>query len=174
MEDRIEAAEEAGNITDLLQIIEECTNASDEDHETDAEASLDSLYRLVKGGTAFPEETLGQIFASLKVWKEEEAIVEVALGCIVAIASKKTELSAEECIVDVSLILDVMQSYEDESTIQEQACLAIEGLAKASIVLKKNLRGIEGINEELIAAKERITNERNKKYPGLAAAALEL
>ena len=65
-----------------------------------------------------------------------------------------------------------MQSYEGESTIQEQACLAIEGLANSSSVLKNNLRDIEVIRDELIAAKGRITNERNKKYPGLAMAAL--
>lgn len=173
LEDQIEAAEEAGDITKLFTIISTCAkHGGDEDYETATEGSLDSLYRLVKSGSAFSIDVLGQIFATLEAWKGEEAIVEVALGCIVAITSKRAELSEEEQNVNVNLIIEVMQSYEGESTIQEQACLAIEGLAKSSSVLKKNLRDIEGIGDELIAAKGRITNERNKKYPGLATAAL--
>ena len=79
--------------------------------------------------------------------------------------------------VEVQLVLDVMKEFTDESTIQEQACLAIEGLAlwpHSSLkdeLCQLNEDGI--IQQELKAClEERITNERNKAYPVRAAKAL--
>ena len=46
-------------------------------------------------------------------------------------------------------------------------------MAVSSTLLKEKL-ACDEVKEELIAAKDRINNERNKKYPGLAAAALNL
>ena len=172
LEDQIEAAEEAGDTAKLLSIISNCTeHGGDDDWTEAAEGSLDALYRLLKGGCDAPDNALLQIFASLDAWKEEEAIVEVALGCIVSVSSKSSPKQKEDGI-DVALIFNVMKSFEGESTIQEQACLAMEGLAKSSDTLKASLNALEGIKDELAAAKERITNERNKAYPARAATAL--
>lgn len=175
IDERIEASEEAGDVPALLSVIGTCSkNGGDEDWSEAAESSLDAYYRLVKGGAA-ADGAMGAIFASLKAWGEEEAIVEVALGCVVASLSKsKAALAAgDDTNLDVSLILAAMRSFEDEATIQEQACLAIEALAASSDALKEKIKALDGIREELVAAKEsRITNERNKAYPGRAAVAL--
>lgn len=198
--EEIEATEEAGNIKKILELID---LTSSEDHGGDddwaeaAEASLDAFYRLIKAGGGGGNNSgtsaantpviiyLSKVFVSLKAWKKEEAIVEVALGCIVAIASKATTNTAEEdkknptnmINVEVQLVLDVMKEFTDESTIQEQACLAIEGLAlwpHSSLkdeLCQLNEDGI--IQQELKAClEERITNERNKAYPVRAAKAL--
>jgi hypothetical protein len=179
MEEQIEAAEEAANIPELLSIIGTCSvHTGEDDWDAPAEASLDAFYRLVKGGRMPPEDALMTIFASLKAWRKEEAIVEVALGCIVAICSKISIYVQQDAAadttstLDVNLVIEIMKSYKDESTIQEQACLAIEGLATSSDTLKKQLVAIEGIQQELTAARDLITNERNKKYPVQAASAL--
>mmetsp|Transcript_26486 Transcript_26486/g.56896 ORF Transcript_26486/g.56896 Transcript_26486/m.56896 type:complete len:198 (-) Transcript_26486:168-761(-) len=178
IEDRIEAAEETLDIIKLLTIIKTCNeNGSQEDWDVPAEASLDAFYRVVKGGDAdliLPKSTRATFFWSLKVWKEEEAIVEVALGCIAAIGAKGEECLEETVIaIDGNLIVDIMKQYQDEAAIQEQACLAIKGLAERD-EMKQRLRAVEGIAAELKAAEGRITNERNKKYAGQAAAALGL
>ena len=101
-----------------------------------------------------------------------EAIVEVCLGCIVYAAKSVDETTIDH--IDINLLVTIMQKYEEESTIQEQACLAIESMASSSTILKKKLLPpyCYTLKGELIAAKDRITNERNKKYPGLAAVAL--
>ena len=101
-----------------------------------------------------------------------EAIVEVCLGCIVYAAKSVDETTIDH--IDINLLITIMQKYEEESTIQEQACLAIESMASSSTILKKKLLPpyCYTLKGELIAAKDRITNERNKKYPGLAAVAL--
>ena len=97
--------------------------------------------------------------------------MEVCLGCIVYAAKTVDETAID---IDANLLITIMQKYEEESTIQEQACLAIESMALSSAILKKKLLApyCNGMKEELIAAKSRISNERNKKYPGLAAVAL--
>eukprot|EP00531_Pseudo-nitzschia_arenysensis_P011636 CAMPEP_0116128706 /NCGR_PEP_ID=MMETSP0329-20121206/7502_1 /TAXON_ID=697910 /ORGANISM="Pseudo-nitzschia arenysensis, Strain B593" /LENGTH=204 /DNA_ID=CAMNT_0003622861 /DNA_START=92 /DNA_END=706 /DNA_ORIENTATION=+ len=182
----IEAAEEAKDtekVVAYLALVSSNENAGEEDWAEAAEAALDSLYRLVKGGDANTDESLfhlSAVFNCLNAWEEEEAIVEVGLGCLVALASKankKEESSSEndddEVAIPVEFVLDLMKDFGDESTIQEQACLAIEGLALWNPTWKKELANAEGIKEELVAAKnERITNERNKKYPVQAAKAL--
>lgn len=170
-EEQIEAAEEAGDTGKLLDIIARCTeHGGDEDWTDVMEGSLDAFYRLIKGGSDAKDDALKNIFASLEAWKEEEAIVEVALGCVVAVSSNATK-QAEDGI-NVSLIVDLMKNFEGESTIQEQACLAIEGLALSLDTLKGKINAIVGIRDELAASKDRITNERNKAYPGRAATAL--
>mmetsp|Transcript_7731 Transcript_7731/g.16779 ORF Transcript_7731/g.16779 Transcript_7731/m.16779 type:complete len:185 (-) Transcript_7731:312-866(-) len=175
VEKQIESAEEEQNVAGLLDIICSCTKHGGDDNWIEsAEASLDSYYRLLKGGAAAKQGSLCALFASLKAWREEEAIVEVALGCVVAITSSGNgyNVDADEH-PDVSLVIEVMRSFEDETTIQEQACLSIEGLAASSDAMKEKLRNVEGIMEELVAAKDiRITNERNKSYPVRAAKAL--
>ena len=172
IEEQIEAAEEAGDVGKLLAIISTCTqNGGDEEWSEVAESSLDAFYRLAKGGSSVPDDSLKTIFASIEAWKEEEAIVEVGLGCIVSVSSKDSPKQQENG-VGVSLIVDVMKNFEGESTIQEQACLAIEGLAKMSGAFKETLAAVDGIKDELAASKSRIENERNKSYPGRAATAL--
>jgi hypothetical protein len=169
IEGQLEDAEEAGDSTKLLELITTCAKHGGDDEWTEvAEASLDALYRLAKGGTIITSG-LGVIFSSLKAWKAEDAIVEVGLGCVVSLTKTAQE---EEVNLDMGLIMSILQAFPDESTIQEQACLAIEGLASASDKLKGELLAIDGIKDELAAAKERITNERNKAYPGRAAKAL--
>jgi hypothetical protein len=174
---QIEAAEEAGGTAAVLDLVATCTShGGEEDWAEVAESRLDSFFRLVKGGSAVADASNGflVIFASLAAWKEHEAIVEVALGCIVSLANTKTTTTKAVGDLDLSLLLTMLQSFPDESTIQEQACLAIEGLAMASETYKTALGATDGIQDELVAAKERITNERNKAYPGRAAQALGL
>ncbi len=178
----IEAAEEAKDIEKVvayLALVSSNEKGGEEDWAEAAEAALDSLYRLVKGGTSKDEgeslEHLSAVFDCLNAWEEEEAIVEVGLGCLVAIATKatKTETTDGEVVIPVEFVLDLMKDFGEESTIQEQACLAIEGLALWKKSWKEELATAEGIQEELAAAKnERITNERNKAYPVRAAKAL--
>lgn len=171
IEEQIEAAEESGDTEKLLSVIASCAEHGGDDSWTEvAEGSLDALYRLIKGGSDPKEDTLEKIFTALAAWQDEEAIVEVALGCIVAVSSKKTMQNEDG--IDISLILSLMRDFKEESTIQEQACLSIEGLASLSDALKDRLIAIDGIKEELAVCKARITNERNKAYPGRAAAAL--
>ena len=172
MEDQIENAEEAGDTAKLLELITSCAeHGGDEEWTEVAESSLDALYRLAKGGTTITS-ALGVIFSSLKAWKAEDAIVEVGLGCVVSLAKTAAAQEEESSLLDVELIMSILQAFPDESTIQEQACLAIEGLALASDKLKGAILAIDSIKDELAAAKERITNERNKAYPGRAAKAL--
>lgn len=186
IEDLIEAAEEASDVPKLLAIISMCalrryqkSPDGDDDLESSAEASLDAFYRVVRGTAAdelkLPVGTRANLIRSLKEWREEEAVVEVALGCIAAVGSTPEE-KLEQSIggIDVRPIVAMMQTYESESAIQEQACLAIKGLAELSGDLKKRLLAVEGIEGEIKAAEGRITNERNKKYVGQAAAALGL
>ncbi len=184
----IEAAEEAKDTEKVLAYLALASsneNAGEEDWAEATEAALDSLYRLVKGGDAKGDESLfrylSAVFHCLNAWEEEEAIVEVGLGCLVALASKATKKEEsssandddDEVAIPVEFVLDLMKDFGDESTIQEQACLAIEGLALWNPTWKKELANAEGIKEELMAAKnERIVNERNKKYPVQAAKAL--
>ena len=175
MESQIETAEEAGDVSKLLEVIGACTTHGGDDEWTEvAEASLDALYRLAKGGNSAVSEATGSmsiVFAALSAWQEEEAIVEVALGCVVTLSSK---VSSTDDALDLPLLMNILKAFPDESTIQEQACLAVEGLALASETHKSTLKGIDGMAAELAAAKERITNERNKAYPGRAAGALGL
>ena len=176
----IEAAEEAKDIAQVVAYIELVAsneNAGEEDWAEAAEAALDAFYRLVKGGPTLDKALvyLKAVFDCLNAWEEEEAIVEVGLGCMVAICSKADQSSQDEddIPIPVEFVLDLMKDFGDESTIQEQACLAIEGLALWSQSWKDELASAEGIREELTAAKnDRITNERNKKYPIQAAKAL--
>jgi hypothetical protein len=171
IEEQIEGAEEAGDTATLLELITTCAkHGGDEDWTEVAESSLDALYRLAKGGTIITSG-LGVIFSSLKAWKAEDAIVEVGLGCVVSLAKTAQEEESSTSL-DVGLIMSILQAFPEESTIQEQACLAIEGLALASDKLKGEILAIDDIQDELAAAKERITNERNKAYPGRAAKAL--
>uniref|UniRef100_A0A7S4EGB1 W2 domain-containing protein n=1 Tax=Pseudo-nitzschia australis TaxID=44445 RepID=A0A7S4EGB1_9STRA len=190
----IEAAEENGDIDQILAYLEIGSskdhrgNGEEDEHYAWTEVTeeaLDAFYRLVKAGTdpvgaSTALAYLTKIFASLEAWKEEEAIAEVALGCIVSVASKadKTEAGAGEATateinLQLQLVLDVMKEFDNEATIQEQACLAIEGLALWNEDWKATFRESEGIGDELKAAREeRITNERNKAYPVRAAKAL--
>ena len=169
-EEAIESAEESSDLVRLLQLIQTSASHTDDDEwESPAEAALDAFYRLVKGGSSPPNNSLSILWESLTSWIECEAIVEVCLGCIVAISQS----SVEETSIDTNLLVDIMQQYNDEGTIQEQACLAIEGLAKSSTVLREKLK-CEEVRGELVAARDRISNERNKKYPVSAAGALGL
>jgi len=182
-EEQIEAAEESEDTTKLLDIIADCSaHGGDEDWAEAAEGSLDALFRLAKSGTASScaDKALPVLFDSLKAWKDAndaEAIVEVALGCIVSL-SKSYETTnddvAGESTLDLSLLISILQKFTDESTVQEQACLAIEGLALVSDSCKERFKAMDGMQAELVAAKERIINERNKAYPSRAAEALGL
>ena len=178
-ENVIEAAEEAGDLNSLLSIIETTAkyggdpdeSEEAEEWETPTESALDAFYRLTKGGDAAPSTSLSILWNVLDSWKSSEAIIEVCLGCIVYASKAVDDNSVKN--IDTKLIITIMQQYKDEGTIQEQACLAIESMALSSQILKEKL-SCDEVKEELIAAKDRINNERNKKYPGLAAAALNL
>ena len=174
LEQQIEAAEEASDAPKLLELISTCTSHGGDDDWTEvAEGSLDALFRIAKGGsTSVADEAISALFDSLKAWKEEEAIVEVALGCIVALS--KFYKAADNDKLDLTLLLSILRDFPDESTIQEQACLAVEGLAWVSDSAKESLKAMDGMQEELVAARGRISNERNKAYPGRAAQALGL
>jgi len=174
----IEAAEEAKEVAKIVEYVElASSHGGDEDWAEASEAALDALYRLVKGGSAQPSLSyLKSVLKTLTSWKEEEAIVEVGLGCVVAIASKAkedTDNPEDAAAVDVGLVVQLMKDFADEATIQEQACLAMEGLAIWKASWKTALASQEGIQEELGQARDsRITNERNKSYPVRAAKAL--
>lgn len=181
LESQIEAAEEAGDGTKLLELISTCTaHGGDDDWTEVAEASLDALFRLAKSGDhqdPVANPGIPVLFASLAAWKQEEAIVEVGLGCLASLAKSYMSNADEGDVadsLDLNLLLTILKEFPDESTIQEQACLAMESLALVSDKLKASLKCMPGIQEELVAAKERITNERNKAYPGRAAKALGL
>lgn len=177
----IEAAEEAKNIEQVVAVcrwVASNEKAGEEDWAEVAEAALDALYRLIKGGDQQQRaiDYLKAVFDCLNAWEEEEAIVEVGLGCIVVIAAKANKEQTDDdefAAIHVEFVLDLMKDFADESTIQEQACLAIQGLALWKSDWKSTLACAEGIREELLQAKnERITNERNKKYPVQASEAL--
>jgi hypothetical protein len=152
----IEAAEEAKDVDRVvafLGLASSNEHSGEEDWAEAAEAALDALYRLVKGGAVSGSDDesllfhLQAVFDALNAWEEVEAIVEVGLGCLVAIASKADTKDEDDVAIPVEFVLDLMKDFSGEQTIQEQSCLAIEGLA-------------------------RITNERNKAYPVRAAKAL--
>jgi hypothetical protein len=83
-------------------------------------------------------------------------------------------------IIDLIVVKIMQQLYKDESTIQEQACLAIEGLVLSPYYSMINVDLQYHIDENIIqkelklARDERITNERNKKYPDRVAIALQI
>ncbi|OEU21081.1 hypothetical protein FRACYDRAFT_234707 [Fragilariopsis cylindrus CCMP1102] len=161
---------------------------------TDTDTATDPTTDTADIDAVVPYYTLlNPIFAILNGWRKEEAIVEVALGCIVAITTKmidqqETEMEMEESvntvdIIDLIVVKIMQQLYKDESTIQEQACLAIEGLVLSpyysrNVDFKDQLQ--YHIDENIIqtelklARDERITNERNKSYPGRVANALKI
>jgi len=185
----IEAAEEAkelGKVVAFLRFVSRTDHAGEEDWSESAEAALDALYRSVKGGETSADDSfvyLKDVSAALHTFLEHsDAVVEVCLGCIVAIASKanrerETEGASgddeDAAIISVEDILKSMQFHEDEPTIQEQGCLVIEGLAMWKTCWKEELLAAEGLRKQLIAARDgRITNERNKAYPLRAAKAL--
>mmetsp|Transcript_17353 Transcript_17353/g.19328 ORF Transcript_17353/g.19328 Transcript_17353/m.19328 type:complete len:208 (-) Transcript_17353:65-688(-) len=182
----IEAAEEGGDVVKVVTFLDLTSSneyGGEEDWAEAAEAALDALYRLVKGGASVVSSSdnyLKAVFDSLNAWEEEDAIVEVGLGCIVSIASKADKESSKDGDdvndtdeIPVEFVLDLMKDFEDEQTIQEQSCLAMEGLALWKKRYKNVLAAAEGIKEELLAARDqRITNERNKAYPVRAAKAL--
>ena len=70
-------------------------------------------------------------------------------------------------------VLVVNLAGEDQCTIAASLDWFFDELkmAVSSASLNGKLKCDE-VKEELIAAKDRISNERNKKYPGLAAVAL--
>merc|ERR1719491_2257972 len=88
----IEAAEESKDINRILAFItlpSSNEHGGAEDWAEAAEASLDALYRLLKGGASSNSSNdddtnsdgclthhLQTVFTSLNAWKEEEAIVE--------------------------------------------------------------------------------------------------
>ena len=210
----IEAAEESKDISRVvafLGLASSNEHGGEEDWAEVAEAALDALYRLVKGGAVAVDvdvagtvdgdgdvagdvagdiavagsstDYLRAVFDALNAWEEEEAVVEVGLGCIVAIASKADPQESASndkdgdagimAEISVEFVLDLMKDFGAEATIQEQACLAMEGLALWKDSWKNVLAGAEGVRDELLAARdERITNERNKSYPVRAAKAL--
>lgn len=179
-EEAIENAEEAGDLNSILSIIEISAkyggdpdeSEEAEEWETPTENALDAFYRLTKGGdTTAPPTSLPTLWDVLNNWKSSDAIVEVCLGCVVYASKSADDVSINN--IDTKLIITIMQQYNDEGTIQEQACLAIESMALSSTFIKEKL-ACDEVKEQLIAAKDRISNERNKKYPGLAAKALNL
>ena len=178
-EDQIEEAEEAGNVSKILEIVQVCTSKSGDDDWTDVtEGSLDALFRLAKGGNndAISVSVVETIFKALQAWKDEEAIVEVALGCLVSVLSKLEGIKDDDIPnLELALIWKLLEDFSDESTIQEQACLTVEGFALASSTWKQCLLDTCGggdVTTTLTESRERITNERNKAYPGRAAKAL--
>mmetsp|Transcript_4605 Transcript_4605/g.11594 ORF Transcript_4605/g.11594 Transcript_4605/m.11594 type:complete len:195 (-) Transcript_4605:520-1104(-) len=185
MESEIEAAESSSNIDILLKILSECESnhrqGKEGDWDVPTEACLDAFYRILKKGgksddktEQLPASTRVTLFRSLKEWIDEEAIVEVCLGCMGAVGSKREDGFEEttHAEIDANLIVEVMQQYSNESTIQEQACLAIKALVEID-VMKKKLLAVGEIEEELKAVEGRITNERNKKYAVQALEALQ-
>eukprot|EP00536_Pseudo-nitzschia_multiseries_P006954 jgi/Psemu1/16517/gm1.16517_g len=196
MIEEIEAAEADGDKDLILaHLSTACSRECGEDEDEDekyawtevTEEALDAFYRMVKSSSDTIEESaaldqLNRMIAALTAYKEEEAIVEVALGCIVALSSKASKDDAaaaaatagvDSSAVAVGTVLEAMKEFSGEATIQEQACLAIEGLALWKDEWKEIFSGSEGISDELRGAKEeRITNERNKAYPVRAATAL--
>ena len=189
------------------------TAGDDEDnHEwTEAtEAALDAFYRMVKSGILVTEVAtttttttycvyFDSIFLALDAWQHEEAIAEVGLGCIVAlcndmkkkeddvdgISTSLDELTERINKVDIValIVTKIMPLFATEGTIQEQACLALEGLVTAPYgKMNRELQATfqyhidNGLLQEqlLLARDERITNERNKSYPGRVATALDI
>ena len=175
--DAAENAKDVGKIVNYICITSSVETGGDSDWAEAAETSLDALYRLVKAGNSKPNQSLKQlkcVFDALTAWQEEETIVEVGLGCIVAISSNAKKSNDDSDIaVDVEFILELMKDFVDRSAIQEQACLAIEGLAQWRLSWKDALATAEGMKEELQEAHNfRIMNERNKSYPVRAAKTL--
>ncbi|KAL3907406.1 MAG: hypothetical protein SGILL_008888 [Bacillariaceae sp.] len=172
LEERIESAEESGDTISLLGIIRISTqHATDEDNDDWAvttEAALDAYYRLTKKAKEQQDGGLTIVFACLEAYHTQEAIVEVALGCIVSLASDKQDEPPPPDL-PVHLIVSAMKEFPEEGTIQEQACLAVEGLAAN---YKEQFLSLSVQAELKLALDERITNERNKSYPKRAAAVL--
>lgn len=150
---------------------------------TKFQGALDALYRLVKGGPSGVDARLQRLLPALvralAAWQQEDAVVEVAMGCIATVtgqaaAGKEAWASdPEQAIAYVASVVDAVRALPGEATVQEQACLAIEGLALLHDEFKAALNAVDGMKEELIAMRaDRITNERNKAYPLRAAKAL--
>jgi len=188
IEQAIEQAEEAEDTEKLLSLIATCTEKRSvcgvedenqdqeeaEDWETPTEAALDAYYRLTKGPGGDHGHGVAVVHSCLNAWREEEAIVEVGLGCLANVVGSPLAASS---ITDVpALVVALMRAHPTEGTIQEQACLVLEGLAKAaadsSEESKESIRGTDGLREEVSAAVGRITNQRNKAYPKRVAVAL--
>jgi len=191
IEELIDPAEEAGDTAKILEIIATCTShADDDDWAEPTEAALDAYYRLSKNPASGPGDVhagrcaVSILCSCLSAWRAHEAVIEVGLGCVAALAGRidggeVTEVVAarygveDGAEVDVAgLVVVLMEAFPEEGTVQEQACLAVEGLAEGSEELREMFRMAEGVGEGLTAAVDRISNERNKSYPARAAAVL--
>ena len=175
MSSAIEAAEEKGDSLALLIII----NCHASNYEM-CEEGVSALYRVLSDkevldfGSSAPSMADTLSLCLRKHIKEPE-MMEVVLGCMRLCASKSSTMQTLLCTENiVELIIQAMCTHiNDEETVQEQGCLVICELAKnsdANIHLLRSLHIVRVLDQ----ATGLITNERNKKYPGLAKTALGL
>jgi len=179
----IEAAEGDGDLVMIIGILSHSANLGD--GAAVAEAACDALLRatssVVKSAEAGALGAGEVILKVMSVFMEEAAIVEVCLGCLKNIG-RDTEACARLHAVArgeggggscAALVVKAMNDHaeNDEPTLQEQACLAIEALAATHTELAAAFVAA-GAPAALEAAKTFITNERNKTYPEKALAKL--
>jgi len=175
-EDQLEDAEAAGDIGKVFGAL------SAADDELMAEAALDALLRLTAGrgegveGERASVDTAGTevIMSSITKYMGEAPVVEVGLGCLKNMLGALSSAHSDDVSVSAGrLIVTAMKTHKDEGepTLIEQACLAAKALAYSKAACTAMIEaGIEALLEE---APDLIDNERNKKYPPEAMAAIK-
>jgi hypothetical protein len=172
----IEGAEEEGNVAAIVAALL-CVSQTDpalEDGEVAAEGACDALMRLVPATVSSADAgeagACAALVAALARFGEEASVVEVALGCVrdLASAPAKGPCPANQAALGAAgiaeLLVTVMGEHtEGEPTLQEMGCLAVEALA-AGCPANVVLIDAAGIRATLGAARECITNDRNKTY----------
>jgi hypothetical protein len=167
--DDIEAFEESQDYSSIASAL-----GSAGDDEEVAEACCDSLLRLC---SSVEKPTLLQVsWAALVATVEAfgsdaPSVVEVALSVLAKLAPSLTE--ATNSLFTSSNLVAVLASTMDEndsseSTLIEQCCLLLAGLGANNAALLKDA----GFLDKLEEAREKITNERNKKYVDEALAVI--
>jgi hypothetical protein len=176
-EDQIEAAEELGaeGIPALMEGLKGAL--SNEKDEEVAESILDACLRMSSSTDVC--ETLREYLSdtlsnALQVMVEEAVVIEVLLAVLTKVIHSEASQTAFGSESNIKQLMLAMSTHSDgEETLIEYACLVIEKLAQNNECVQKILLA-QGVENQLKAAEDIITNVRNKKYVSQARAALKL
>ena len=179
----LEEAEEGmdySTVSELMHAAVEQREDFGEDWADFAEAACDSMLRMTSDSAACAAEAEAAADACntaimvLKGSLEEAAVVEVALALVKSLAketSNKARFAESASEIGEAIVQAMRTHSEGEASLQDQACLAIEALATDNYANAAALCAAGAVTA-VGAAKELITNERNKPHADNALRAL--
>ena len=178
----LEEAEEKrdySKVSELMRVAIEQRKGFGEDWADFAEAACDSMLRMTSDSAACAAEAEAAADACntaimvLKGSLEEAAVVEVALALVKSLAKEPSNKArfAESSDLAEAIVKAMRTHSEGEASLQDQACLAIEALATDNYASAAALCAAGAVTA-VGAAKDLITNERNKPHADNALRAL--